>query len=540
MKTTIIALSGPVGCGKSTLARHLQEHLGAIHIKTNELIEVLDPDVAKSRGALQAAGDRLDTDTAGEWVAEGVRAQLEKKPQGSVRFVVVDAIRIASQLTYLRRYFPAAFVHVHLTAELQTLRERYHNRPAKFAEAATYDDVRTNPTERNVGDLAKLADAVINTTQSTIADVFARVVARLGRRPAIANPCVDVLVGGQYGSEGKGNIAHFLAPEYDVLVRVGGPNAGHTVFRVDDDPYIFKHIPSGAISNPGARLVIGAGAVIRLKTLQEEINELSLDVGRLLIDNKAMIIEDSDIAWEEEHLKNEIGSTAQGVGYAAARKISNRWPGSNVRLVENVDELKHYRGDTVGVLADAIMDGRRIMLEGTQGTSLSIHHGPYPHVTSRITTVPGCLAEAGIASRHVRKVIMVCRTYPIRVGNTETGKTSGEMSKEIEFQEIAARSGIPVEELKATEKGSVSKRQRRIAEFDWYQFQRSVFLNGPTDIALTFVDYLDIKNRSAYRYEELTEATLRFVEELEKVGAVPVSLIATGFSERNIIDRRAW
>lgn len=180
------------------------------------------------------------------------------------------------------------------------------------------------------------------------------------------------------------------------------------------------------------------------------------------------------------------------------------------------------------------------MLEGTQGTSLSLHHGFYPHVTSRVTTSAACLAEAGLAARHVRRVVMVCRTYPIRVGNSVEGKTSGFMSQPITFQDIADRSGIPLSELTSSEVGSVSHRPRRVAEFDWAQFRRSMLLNGPTDIALTFADYFGIDNRAAYRYEQLNDDTLRFIEEMEKVGGVPVSMISTAFNDRNIIDRRMW
>jgi adenylosuccinate synthase len=175
-----------------------------------------------------------------------------------------------------------------------------------------------------------------------------------------------------------------------------------------------------------------------------------------------------------------------------------------------------------------------------QGTALSLHHGFYPHVTSRVTTATGCLAEAGISAKHVRKVVMVCRTFPIRVGDTDSGNTSGQMKQEIDIEEIAIRSNIPIEELKTTERTSTTNRERRIAEFDWAQFRRSVVLNGPTDIALTFVDYLGVTNRDAYRYEQLNASTLRFIEELEKVGGLPVSPVSKAFSHRNIIDRRAW
>jgi len=540
LKTTVVALSGPVGAGKSSLAKRLAVSLGALHVKTNRLIELLTPEVKKSRSGLQRAGDKLDDQTDGEWVAREIFALLERKPQGSVEYVVVDSIRIQNQLKHLRRYFPAAFVHIHLTADLTTLAKRFNARSSAILEATSYDAVRANATEKRVDQLGSIADAVIDTGRCAEQDVFARVGARLGKRPSLVPACVDVMVGGQYGSEGKGNIAHYLGPEYDVLVRVGGPNAGHSVFRSGENPFVFHHVPSGAISNPNAKLVIGAGAVIRLATLQKEIGALSLDIARLIIDEQAMIIEDSDVAWEERQLKNEIASTAQGVGHATARKILNRRPDSDVRLARHIPQLRHLVRDTVSYLSDEIMSGAKIFLEGTQGTSLGLHHGHYPHVTSRVTSVAGCLAESGLSPKHVRRVVMVCRTYPIRVGNTDTGKTSGPMSRETSLELISQRSEIPLEELRKIETTSTTKRKRRIAEFDWHQFQRSAVLNGPTDIALTFVDYLCIRNRQAYRYEQLTDDTLRFVEEVEKVGGVPVSLISTDFSERNIIDRRSW
>ncbi|MYI76338.1 MAG: hypothetical protein F4077_01010 [Gammaproteobacteria bacterium] len=130
---------------------------------------------------------------------------------------------------------------------------------------------------------------------------------------------------------------------------------------------------------------------------------------------------------------------------------------------------------------------------------------------------------------------MVCRTYPIRVAGP-----SGPLKYEINIEELNERSKIDLEELRATETTTTTKRSRRIAEFDWEQFKDSIQLNGPTDIALTFVDYLGVENRRAYRFEQLSEETIRFVEEIERVSGRPVSLLSTGFGWRNIIDRRTW
>jgi adenylosuccinate synthase len=206
-----------------------------------------------------------------------------------------------------------------------------------------------------------------------------------------------------------------------------------------------------------------------------------------------------------------------------------------VRLAKEVPELKPFIRESQIILERAFVRGDRVLLEGTQGTSLSLHHGTYPWVKSRETSVAGCLADAGIASTRVRRVIMVRRTYPIRVGGP-----SGHMTLETSYEELAERSGIDIGELMKTETTTTTKKQRRFAEFDWEQLHRSTMLNGPTDIALTFVDYLNKANREAFRFDQLKLETLRFIEEVERVSGVPVSLISTNFNWRNVIDRRSW
>jgi adenylosuccinate synthase len=278
------------------------------------------------------------------------------------------------------------------------------------------------------------------------------------------------------------------------------------------------------------------------KGLLSEITEYNVSADRLSIHPQAMIIEDADRDLETQMLST-IGSTAQGVGAASARKIMGRGGKTDpvVRLAKDVLELRPYIRDTQEILERAFVQGCFVLLEGTQGTTLSVHHGDYPHVTSRDTTVAGCLGDAGIAVTRVRRVVMVCRTYPIRVADpTIEGETSGPMASPVTYEELSKRSGIDIKPLMKIETTTTTKRQRRVGSFDWEQLRRSSFLNGPTDIALTFVDYLDIKNRAAFRFEQLTPETLRFVEEVERVTGVPVSLISTNFSWRNVIDRRAW
>ena len=114
------------------------------------------------------------------------------------------------------------------------------------------------------------------------------------------------------------------------------------------------------------------------------------------------------------------------------------------------------------------------------------------------------------------------------------------MSQEISLEIISERSGIPIEELERTERTSTTDRERRIGEFDWSLLRRASLLNRPTDIALTFADYLTFENRAAKRFEQLHADTINFIQEVERVSGARVSLISTGFNPRSIIDRRSW
>ena len=535
MARVVVVLSGPVSAGKTTLATRLDDRFGAIHLKTSVLLEELaEGRVALERGAMQRFGARLDTQTGGKWVAEDLVPRITNLPRDAV--VVVDAARIAGQIDALRAGLPRQVVHMHLTAPRDVLERRYTKRPkTRFKERATYAEVLANATERRVSKLKNDADVVIDTGKSTRKDVEVRAASYLGLNARDPGAVVDVIVGGQYGSEGKGNIAYAIGSDYDLLCRVGGPNAGHKVPR--DKPLTHRLLPSATLTSE-APILIGPGAVLNTEVLFDELSASGVEDGRLHIDPQAMIISSDDIG-NEKILVKEIGSTGQGVGAATARRIAARRDGT--QLARDVDLLKPFIAPAQDILADAYARGARILLEGTQGTALSLYHGDYPHVTSRDTTAAGCLAEMGISPTRVRRVIMVCRTYPIRVQSpTGKGKTSGPMSQTTNWKEIARRSRIPLAELRRVEKGSVSKKRRRVGEFDWELLRRAAKINGATDIALTFVDYLDIKNRNARRFDQLRPDTIRFIEEVERVAGAPVSLISTRFHVRSVIDRRSW
>ena len=530
----VILLSGRVSSGKTTLSAGLQQQFGARVVKTKELIRHAAKDLPLERASLQQYGERLDRETDGKWVADALLAVIKDLPQEQL--VLVDAIRILPQADHIREALKARVLHIHLEASLEELSKRYERRKAttEVRELPNYSDVTRNSTEERIDDLAHAADIVIDTQRSRPADVLARAAGNLGLYGRGYDRLVDVMVGGQYGSEGKGNIAFYLAPDYQVLVRVGGPNAGHTVFS-PEGPYIHHQLPSGT-RNSLARLLIGPGAVINPEALLQEARECGVTPQRLSIDPQAMVIQQSDRDAELELVK-QIGSTGQGVGHATARRILGR--GTKTRLARDVAELTAFIAETQPILESAFARGERVFLEGTQGTGLSLFHGPYPYVTSRDTTVAGTLAEAGISPGRTNRIIMVCRPYPIRVQSPE-GSTSGILEQEIDWETVSARSGIPLEQLQRTEKTSTTKKRRRVAEFDWALLRRASSLNAPTDIALTFADYIKRENSDAFRFEQLTSETIRFIEEVERIAAAPVSLISTGFGRRTIIDRRTW
>ena len=501
-------LSGGICAGKSTLASALKERYGFCLIKTHELITRAIGSPRANRKEYQAAGDLLDTKTDGQWIQSQLMRMQAELPDDCA--IVIDAIRIEKQIGHLRGAFGPRVIHIHLTAPREQLSRRYNGRSSKFKEFKTYKEAQKNPTEANIESLKDKADILIDTDRCSAPEVLVRVVAHLGLLGLAEDRLVDVLVGGQYGSEGKGQVAAHLAPEYDVLLRVGGPNAGHTVYAVPD-PYKYRHLPSGTKHNENAKIVLGPGAVIDEQLLLEEISKHELAVDRLTIDPNAMLIEKHDKTFEIKHLRATIASTASGVGAATARKILRKASKPQVRLARDSKLLKGYVRDSRQIIEDAFCQSQRILLEGTQGTGLSIHHGNYPWVTSRDTTVSGCLADAGISPTRVRKVVMVCRTYPIRVGGN-----SGPLCNELTWAEISRRCGIDASKLRKAERTTNTNTLRRPGEFEWGLLRTAAELNSPTDVALTFSDYIAIENRSTRRFDQLTRETILFIEEIER------------------------
>lgn len=545
----IVIISGKTGTGKTGLATLLQKRYGFKVISTRDiLLDQLGKKAARAaRDQLIKAGIELDKKTRSRWVAQKVASIAKGLPPDEG--VVVDHVSSPKQVEAFRKQFGPNLIHVHLYASTETLHRRYKKSEGKAKNAPTYDKIDHLTDDKKIVKLKNDADVRIFTDRTDDNDTLVRVAAHLHLFSSPDVRCVDVLVGGQYGSEGKGNIVAYLAREYDVLVRVGGPNAGHTV-ATPKGKFTHHLLPSGSGFTNG-KLLLGPGITISVAGLLKEIKDTGIHRGRLFIDPQASIIEDEDAQEEKQGVVGTIASTGSGSGAAKARRILHRGNSKKVvRLAKDVKELAPYIGSTADQLELAYLANKSILLEGTQGSGLSLYHGQYPHVTSRDTNVAGCLAEAGISPSRVRKILMVVRTTPIRVANPDgqKGNTSGRLKHETTFTNIAEIAGLNPDEVNAAEKTSTTHRDRRVGWFEWDQFRRACNLNAPTDIVLTFVDYFKAINQNARRFEQLHDDTIKFIEELERVAQAPVSLINTRFPKkvadfldlRSIIDRRNW
>lgn len=342
---------------------------------------------------------------------------------------------------------------------------------------------------------------------------------------------LTILVGGQYGSEGKGAVVANIANDYDVHVRVGSPNAGHTIYW-NGEKHVMQSIPCGW-TNPNAKIVIGRGALINMGLLMSELEHIESYYPdfrkRFLIDSEAGILEERFHEQEggtEGEMHKRIGSTGEGVGPARVARI-NRDP-EQFRLFKDVAEelgLEECMCESTPWLLTVWQDkGMNILLEGTQGSGLSLLHSNWPYCTSIDTNASGIASEVGVAPSRITDVILVCRTYPIRVAGN-----SGPMANEITWDElnesIMARGGEAI----APEKTTVTKKVRRIAKWDPDLIRRSISINEPTEYALTFADYVD---PSLYGVTDVeTVKNSKFLNEFLGASGIPANklkYISTG------------
>lgn len=344
---------------------------------------------------------------------------------------------------------------------------------------------------------------------------------------------VTVLVGGQYGSEGKGAIAAKIANEYGVHVRVGSPNAGHTIYW-NGEKHVMQSIPCGWI-NPNAAIVIGRGATLNMKQFTLELNHIQQYYPnfkeRLFIDPEAGILDEKFHEMEggiNGEMHKRIGSTGEGVGPVRVARM-NRNPEEyrqfkNIAAEYGLEEC--IMENTPKYIADAQDSGVNVLIEGTQGSALSLLHSFWPYCTSIDTNAAGIISEVGLAPSRVTNVLMVVRTYPIRVAGN-----SGPMKGEITWEELSKRVGKDV----APEKTTVTKKVRRIAEWDDELFEQSCLLNAPTEIALTFADYIDPEIAGATSVDELAKS-YRLTKFLKEHGLNDGRLVYIGTGPNTVVE----
>jgi adenylosuccinate synthase len=342
-----------------------------------------------------------------------------------------------------------------------------------------------------------------------------------------------VVVGGQFGSEGKGKVAAYIAAneKIDFCVRCGGPNSGHSFLDSTGKQHLVRQVPTGYIK-ASTRLLIPAGGLIDPAVLRFEIDLLGLDSKRLGIDRNAMVIEESDKLREQELRLNErLSSTLCGVGSAVARRALRD---QSVRLASTATRehrwLSEYVTDVAEECNHAIDAGKGVLIEGTQGYGLSLYHSTsYPKATSRDTTPAAFLAEVGLSPALVKEIVLVLRTFPIRVA----GEQAGPLEHEIDWDTLQQESGYPYPIHEIT---SVTRKIRRIGRFDWELAYRAVRASRPTRIAINGLDYLDFANYGAVEENQLSRAAQRFIEHFEeRLG--PISLVGTGPSLNNFVVR---
>jgi adenylosuccinate synthase len=338
---------------------------------------------------------------------------------------------------------------------------------------------------------------------------------------------VTILVGAQWGDEGKGRVADWLAAESDVVARyAGGDNAGHTVY-VGDEVFKMHLVPSG-ILHPQVTCVLGNGMVINPVNLVKEIKRLKdqgVDVSpaRLVISTRAHIISPAHIALDgasEKALGDEkIGTTLRGIGPAYLDKVGRRGlragemtdaetfadhlhahiEAANADLsrrgaapiqaqeataeyVEAARYLQPYLKDTAEYLYTRLRDGATVLCEGAQGTLLDVDHGSYPYVTSSSPTAGGALTGLAIGPKYVERVVGVAKAFSTRVGE-------GPMPTEL-------TEGVVADQLRGTgenfwdEFGTTTGRPRRCGWLDTVLLRYAAHVNGFTELVLTKLDIL--------------------------------------------------
>lgn len=338
---------------------------------------------------------------------------------------------------------------------------------------------------------------------------------------------VTVVVGGQFGSEGKGKVAHYFARERKAryAVRVGGSNSGHTVIDDHGEPIAFRHLPTAAIL-PNTVCVIGPGSYIDVNVLLAEIDRIRLPAERLIIDPNAVIITEQHKQAEKTlGLVDQIGSTGSGTGAAVLDRIQRRGDALFAYQEPLLRPYCDFAQRVPPILRKSLNNNDWVLLEGTQGFGLSVLHSEYyPHVTSRDTTAAAFVSEAGLSPIDVSEIVLVIRSFPIRVAGD-----SGPLPKETNWESVSATGGF---NNVLVERTTVTKKIRRVGYFDPDVVAKAISINQPTHIVLNHVDYLD---SACHGTNQMSEIAMQFVTKVENRISSKVTHI--GLGPAKLIDR---
>lgn len=367
------------------------------------------------------------------------------------------------------------------------------------------------------------------------------------------NAKFNVVTDGQWGSTGKGLIASYLAYRHSpsLLSTTNMANAGHTAVHRDGTTFVAKVLPCPAIIPKWfgykCKILIGPGAAFHLDRLFEEVAECHLGMADVIIHPRAGVITNEHRQIEADLKKGtkHLASTMQGCGAFLADKVMRR---KELKLARDYKELQPFiKNDACWTewLAGLLDNGEMLLHEGSQGFSLDINWGShYPECTSRSTTATQNITDMGLPASRMGEVILVIRPYPIRVGNVvEDGKTVGysgdgyDDHKETSWDDVATAAGAPPEVTKG-ELTTVTKRLRRVFTFSEKQVKQAVMVNGATQIALNFANYIDWGCFQTNNVDNLSSKITDFAKYVEDITSCPVTLIGTGPRVCDVVDIR--
>ena len=400
-----------------------------------------------------------------------------------------------------------------------------------------------------------------------------------------------LILGLQWGDEGKGKIVDNLSKDFDVVCRFqGGHNAGHTL-KVNGHKTVLHLIPSG-ILHKNSKCLIGNGVVLALNALDQEIRNLEARninfMNRFFVSSACSLIISTHISIDKARDKKElIGTTGRGIGPAYEDKIGRRAIrfgdlGNKAILKEKIEVLLEYHNkilqdlynqkpqkidkvfkelvkfenlydkycvDSQDLMFEWIENGKSILFEGAQGTLLDIDHGTYPFVTSSSTTAGGVSTGLGIGPKHIDKIIGITKAYATRVGEgpftTELFDNNGKMLAE-----------------KGNEFGATTGRPRRCGWLDLVALKKAIFINSVTELCITKLDVLDemkkinmciayendepvykefegwlTSTKGVTEYDKLPKNAKSYIQFIENFTNIAASIISTGPSRDQTILR---